>query len=633
MTLFRWAPVLLAAGCANPAIDPGEDLPPLSTESGSDPVEQIQEPSAPVAPYDSYTTVTSLQSVERVGPRTPHDGSESVPLYGGTMAITADFVIIADPDQDHVVGWNRRADVVAWTLELAPGAEPFRATASPDERTIYVTLRGTGDVLSLNPLNGDLAHQELACPEPRGVAATSDHVYVACASGELVTFRPDLTHVSSDLVSPDLRDVVINDGTLWVSRFRQATVGNVNLRDGTVIWHHPGTVPQSTTSYGEVHGAWRMRGRPGGGVLWVHQAHTLSVVGETPEGKPLPPAAPYYGSSEVCDPRLVVTTHVTQVDGDGTLWTSGPLGGSVLGVDLAVEPAGNLIVAAVGGRRAQVRTPWLHIDTLVPEACHTPTYKPLLNVEGDGVLTSLALDGAGNLEVYGYQTQPARLLHDWGAAETLPERPGSTSRGPGFDNFHKDVGAQITCASCHLEGEEDGHVWRFTEIGDRRTQTLAGGVSQRAPFHWAAEFESFGTLMEEVFEFRMNGPALTADEASSLLEYIDQIRTSESTPERGDLVVRGEGVFNHETVACASCHSGPDFSDHRMHVVREGDPPRKTPTLLGIGARGPYMSDGCAPTLLDRFTDAACGGGDLHGTTSGLDADDVEALVAYLHTL
>lgn len=55
------------------------------------------------------------------------------------------------------------------------------------------------------------------------------------------------------------------------------------------------------------------------------------------------------------------------------------------------------------------------------------------------------------------------------------------------------------------------------------------------------------------------------------------------------------------------------------------------PSLRGIGLRAPFMHDGCAPTLHDRF--GACGGGDKHGVTSGLTPAQIDDLVAYLMTL
>jgi hypothetical protein len=43
------------------------------------------------------------------------------------------------------------------------------------------------------------------------------------------------------------------------------------------------------------------------------------------------------------------------------------------------------------------------------------------------------------------------------------------------------------------------------------------------------------------------------------------------------------------------------------------------------------MHEGCAATLADRF--GACGGGDAHGKTSHLTAEQRADLVAYLETL
>jgi hypothetical protein len=56
------------------------------------------------------------------------------------------------------------------------------------------------------------------------------------------------------------------------------------------------------------------------------------------------------------------------------------------------------------------------------------------------------------------------------------------------------------------------------------------------------------------------------------------------------------------------------------------------PSLRGVSWRAPYMHDGCAPTLRDRFT-PSCGGGDRHAVTSVLGEGDITDLIAYLDTL
>jgi hypothetical protein len=55
------------------------------------------------------------------------------------------------------------------------------------------------------------------------------------------------------------------------------------------------------------------------------------------------------------------------------------------------------------------------------------------------------------------------------------------------------------------------------------------------------------------------------------------------------------------------------------------------PSLVGIGTRGPFMHDGCAKTLRERF--GACGGGDKHGVTSTLKPAELNDLLTYLNTI
>ena len=55
-------------------------------------------------------------------------------------------------------------------------------------------------------------------------------------------------------------------------------------------------------------------------------------------------------------------------------------------------------------------------------------------------------------------------------------------------------------------------------------------------------------------------------------------------------------------------------------------------SLRGVGTRGPWMHDGCAHSLEDRFYDEGCGG-HSHGEVEDLTSDQIADLVAYLRTL
>jgi hypothetical protein len=86
-------------------------------------------------------------------------------------------------------------------------------------------------------------------------------------------------------------------------------------------------------------------------------------------------------------------------------------------------------------------------------------------------------------------------------------------------------------------------------------------------------------------------------------------------------------------VGCTTCHAGAHFTDNRTLAV--GTLPSgaalQVPSLVAIGYRAPFMHDGCAATLLERF-DPSCGGA-THGNTAQLAPDQITDLVAYLESL
>jgi mono/diheme cytochrome c family protein len=131
---------------------------------------------------------------------------------------------------------------------------------------------------------------------------------------------------------------------------------------------------------------------------------------------------------------------------------------------------------------------------------------------------------------------------------------------------------------------------------------------------------------------RMSGPTLADDQVDATLKWIDaQPRPALSPPADPAAVDRGRALFADTARAgCASCHNGDRLTNNQSIDVGTGGT-FQVPSLVGIGSRGPYLHDGCAKTLRDRF--GACGGGDKHGVTSTLTEGDLSDLVAYLKTL
>ena len=108
---------------------------------------------------------------------------------------------------------------------------------------------------------------------------------------------------------------------------------------------------------------------------------------------------------------------------------------------------------------------------------------------------------------------------------------------------------------------------------------------------------------------------------------------------------RGKKLFFDKTVGCATCHSGPYYTDSslqkpfKLHDVGTGndDPTEKigpkydTPTLLGVYRTAPYLHHGKAKTLRDVLT--TCNKEDKHGKTSHLKPAELDELVAFLKAL
>ncbi|MCA9526533.1 MAG: cytochrome-c peroxidase, partial [Myxococcales bacterium] len=296
---------------------------------------------------------------------------------------------------------------------------------------------------------------------------------------------------------------------------------------------------------------------------------------------------------------------------------------TTLPVDLAVAPDGMIAVADPPGGFQEIAS-----------GAYGPDSEAHI-VFGAG---AVAVAWRGR-DLVGFMREPAAL---WVVRPSLGHGPATTlatitlSTGSVADTghalFHEAAAAGITCASCHPEGGEDGHVWRFEAFGPRRTQSLRGGLSQRAPFHWSGDLADVAALMAEVFVRRMGGRGFgespSEGEIAALTDWLDTVPHLPTAALDPEAAARGRRVF--EAIGCDECHFADGTVDPDSHDVGTGEP-LQVPSLIGVGHRLPLMHDGCAATLADRFR-PACGGAN-HGATADLAPRDQADLVAYLKSL
>jgi len=525
--------------------------------------------------------------------------------------------------------------------------------------------------------------------------AKSGSLVVACASGDVVWLSAaDYSERQRAFVDRDLRDVVPTEHALYVTRYRSAELlrldamgailsrvsppqskatrfpQEVFLRaNGAVVTPHPtpllpldNTLLEATMTPTL---AWRAIPGPDDTVLTLHQRSQIEEVSVQPGG---------YGSA--CN--TITEGAATLVGADGAGAPATGFSDSTVVVDAALSPDGAWIVVAapgnylqnsptvmfysahygVGGHEhhehghhgADAGTPpsqpdagdaaTLDAGTSFPP-CGFASYTLGLDVQA----TAVAFDGKGHL--YIQSREPASLSVHEIITDFFDGQPGNESvtgsnnvasitlntrsaRDTGHDLFHANAGSGLACASCHGEALDDGHVWNFTDIGPRRTQNMRGGFLETAPFHWDGDMATFKHLVDNVMTGRMGGFAVEPRYADALSGWIEALPALRPSARDAASVARGEVLFASSELECTSCHTGTTFTNNLKADVGTGGT-FQVPSLRGLGLRAPYMHDGCAKTLLERF-DPACGG-DKHGKVSQLSAQDLGDLAAYLETL
>jgi hypothetical protein len=617
-------------------------------------------------------------------------------ISGGTLRILADghTAVAADPDRDQVYIVDLVSRSVRSTVVLNPGDEPGRVVADGAGRA-HVALRRGGALVSIDTTTGQILQRRAVCAAPRGAAydPATDIVHVACAGGELVSLpAAGGNAIRTVTLSRDLRDVVVDGPRLRVSRFLSAQVLTVES-DGTVSTTLGMPAFRATSARGgqryTASTAWKMAEMPdGSGVMVLHQRGVdeevqpvvggyggpdacngivhpavtmVSSDGKTHSGPAMAGMVlavdmaisqdarrvafisagnatnTFPGDSQPELARVFVSDTDSVTDDQVGCMPDGMHGPCASGFGgkpvFAQDDSAGSTGAASGSGTAPAP------DTMTgtggasgtapppPTTCGVPDPTVPQTV---GEPIAVAFDGSGQIVV---QSREPAMLALPGTNNTIPLSPVSR-KDTGHLIFHSNAGGFLACASCHAEGNDDGRVWNFTCQGARRTQSLqAGGLRGSEPFHWDGLETDMTRLMTDVFQGRMSGPALATDQIDGLMTWIDaQPRVPRAAPTDAAAVGRGRALFNDSTrAACASCHSGATFTNNTTVDVGTGAA-FQVPSLVGIGSRGPFMHDGCAKTLTDRFTNTACGGAN-HGNISGLSANEIADMITYLQTI
>jgi hypothetical protein len=501
--------------------------------------------------------------------------------------------------------------------------------------------------------------------------------------------------ITRQSIGSDLRDVFPRADGVFVSRFKSAELLSVDSNGAVQSTAQPAVIrqffPENDGSQSidalDPLGARRVRFQSDGTAVMLHQTAREGEITLEPSedasnlnAKGIPGGGSAYGGAGAC--TGVSGTAVTMFDSGGRVVRTMMLSMGTLPVDIAWSPKSHEMAIATAGAADPLQpqssftafgqvmpssqavpagggtaspvvpastdaansvmsvvrfNPEVMINTVSDQSAQggtPPCVGPTSIVSGPGPATAVAYLSDDRLVV---QTrEPATILiaqpiaTDTGALPVRIELGGATMLDTGHEIFHRDAGGGVACATCHLEGDEDGHTWVFAGQGARRTQALSVGLEGTAPFHWVGDMTDLGKLMENVFVGRMGGVHQAPERLNALARWMFSIQAPVPLRAASDpAVARGHELFVG-AAECSKCHEGTKLTNNQTVDVGTGLA-LQVPSLVGVGLRAPWIHNGCAKTLQQRF-DPACGG-TTHGKTAQLTTVQVDDLVAYLESL
>lgn len=606
MRSIGWTSILVLAGCTSMEA-PFIELPRTDAHVAGD-------AGAPDATEGDPDAGPSLPPPVRVG--------SSPPLAGGTLLVTRDGVVIA-ADPDHAALWFVEGIPldIRRRLDLAASDEPGRMVEDGAGR-VHVVLRRAGTILDVDPDDARVLSRRPVCGAPRGIdwEASTDLLHVACATGELVSLPASGGEPTRLLeLGPDLRDVVVADGVLYVSRFRTAELLTIDASGALVETRRPPTEALFDGRF-RANTAWRLRAAPDGGVVMLHQASSTDAILPVERGGG-------YGGGVIRD-RSAVEPSITLFPASGDAVASGLIEDGSLLVDLGVDPAGRYfhVVSAANGSLSFTGTGIYAIPVNGVAASG-------VSVAGRGPHAAVAVSYTRDGRPISLGRDPVQLrVAPVGAEDDQTLHLASIARDRGDALFHARTPSGLACASCHPEGADDAHVWTFSDLGMRRTQSLLGGLTRTAPFHWGGEQRDMnaiiGTTLPLMGLLREGGDEGAAHD---LELWLDPQPAPPGVRRDEGAIARGRVIFANTDAGCAGCHAGEALTNNENADVGTGGA-FQVPSLIGVMYRAPYFHDGCAPSL-DDVVIGACATLDRHGRTSHLDEAARSDLAAYLRSL
>ncbi len=632
--LERWA-VLCGVGCSLGGCADGSELqwedgsvvPPPSTlvrdlptnAPAATPAPTISDsspgliPDSPARP--ATPPVLPAPALDSAIPQLPVTRSAGAkPILGGTLLVTQDghYAALSDPDRARVFVVDLQTDELVGNVELEETDEPGRLVEA--DGRVYVTLRRGNALAEIEVESATQLRRIPVCAAPTGIDFDAQRYWlvVACHAGKLLALdvasgEPTWHYQTTG----NLRDVVVSGGRYFASRLKGASVeaitpGTEAVADPQDLRLEPKIVPETFGFTYAPSVLRRMQRTAQGEVLLQHQYANQSVL-----------TSQYYGSGPGITfgalSTLTANSELTNL------------------VRLPRKQFYDVAASFDGSRLAAVSLDiWM---SSVHEMWRPAGSSADVNDSGQETWNQTTIDGQASAIAYDFRGRLLVQVREPGALQVVGGARIELSQQSVFDTgqalFHASTGVGVACASCHPEGGDDGVTWDFAAFGPRQTQSLQGGLLDTLPLHWEGERADFLELMNDTFVTRMAGQTPSPAQAQAVGQWLNELMPLPRPATAQDPAIeRGREAFIR--AECDACHKGDTLTDNQNYDVGTGRP-FQTPTLRHLSDTAPYMHDGCAKTLHERF-EPACGG-DKHGRIENLTPQERDELVTYLLSL
>jgi YVTN family beta-propeller protein len=226
-----------------------------------------------------------------------------------------------------------------------------------------------------------------------------------------------------------------------------------------------------------------------------------------------------------------------------------------------------------------------------------------------------------------------------------PAEPSLARRGESiFVDARRSLDQWYSCQTCHYEAGPNSVPMDTLNDGapfTLKTVLPLHNLHETGPWTWHGWQTDLAAAMKKSLTETMLGPQPTDDDAAAVLAYIESLEAPPNPFRNNDgslsaAAERGQRIFESEKAACATCHSGPHFTDGKIHDLGLGSPRDRykgfnTPSLRGVYSRVRLLHDGRATSLEDVITSPHSP--DKVAGTGPLSTDEVNDLVEYLKSL